>query len=142
MADPAYNYVPGSGTSRDRIRLLIPDRIRKGKQPPAVFDDNEINDLFVEYGTILSAAAGACEIIAMDEAKRQLSVNISSGMSISRNGASLWLQRAKQLRDAEKAIAGPWEFIDSVSYEIDQFGRDHSHYVGNAMLDSNLDGCE
>lgn len=133
MANPTYTYVPGSGAIRDRIRQLIPDRVNVKRNPPAMFDDAEIAQFYAEDGDVRLAAASACEVVAMNEAKRQLSFSISSGMSISRSGATLWLQRAKQLR--ESAAKVPWEFVDSAAIDIDRFGQDNSHYHGDTEED-------
>ena len=123
-----YTYTAGSGNDKDKLRLLIPDRPVKGRDPQARFSDQEINDLLTVGGTLYEAAALACEIVAMDETKRQMSVSINSGMSISRSGTpAYWLQRAKTLREID--IATPWEFIDSVGYDVDGYGRDHSEYL-------------
>lgn len=127
--NPTYTYQPGSGTIRDRIRQLIPDRVNIKRTPPAMFDDNEIAQFYAEDGDVRLAAASACEVVAMDEAKRQVSVSISSGMSISRSGANLWLQRAKQLRDEAKKT--PWEIIDSMDYDLSPFGEDNTRYIGD-----------
>jgi hypothetical protein len=130
MANPTYQYEPGSGLQRDQIRLLIPDRVNKQRTIPAVFSDQEIADFMNITGSVLDAAAMACEVIAMDEAKRAISVSISSGMSIGRGSIpGFWLSRAKQLREMSSKI--PWEFVDSVSYQIDGYGQDRSNYIGD-----------
>lgn len=129
-----YTYQPGSGITRDRIRQMIPDRVNIQRTPPAVFNDQEIAQFFTEFGDVLLAAAGACEVIAMDEAKRQLSVSISSGMSISRSSnASVWLQRAKQMREAAGKV--PWEFIDEAVVDYTVYGEDNSSYIGDPEED-------
>jgi len=128
---PTYTYVPGSGLPRDRVRLMIPDRpvVRANNKPPAMFSDQEIADFLAEYGDPQLAAAGACEVVAMDEAKRQLSVSVSSGFSISRNGAQLWLTKAKQMRESAGKV--PWEIVESASIDITKYGEDNSHYIGD-----------
>jgi hypothetical protein len=130
MADPTYTYDPSSGLLRDDVRLLIPDPVNKSKNPQARFSDQEIERLGVQAGgSVKLAAALACEIIAMDEAKRSISVSINSGMSISRNTANFWLQRAKALRDDVLEVNKvPWEDIDAVDYDVDYAGDDHSNY--------------
>lgn len=128
MSDPTYTYEHGSGNARDIIRLLIPDPVSPGKSPPARFSDQEISTLSDQAsGDSQQAAALGCEIIAMDEAKRAISVSVSSGMSISRtNRPTFWLQRAKTLR--EHAAKIPWETVDSMDYDVDFTGEDYSEY--------------
>lgn len=135
MAETAtFSYVPRSGTNKDKLRLLIPDRPVKNRDPQARFSDEELNDIFDVAGDLTEATAVACEIIAMDETKRMINVSINSGMSISRgNTPTYWLQRAKQIRDA--AVKVPWEYIDNANYDIDGLGRDWTLY-------SDIDGWE
>lgn len=133
MTAPSYTYTPKSGNDRDKLRLLIPDRPVKGRDPQARFCDEELEDLLETGGTLYEAAALACEIVAMDETKRMMSVSISSGISVSRSQSpSYWLQRAKTLRESERTT--PWEFIDAVDYAVDGFGRDGSVYMDEEEL--------
>lgn len=128
MPTPTYTYTPKSGNQRDKLRLMIPDRPVKERAPQARFSDEELEDFLEIGGTLYEAAALACEVVAMDETKRMLSVSINSGMSISRSQSpAFWLQRAKTLRETENKT--PWEFIDSMDYAIDGFGRDGSQYM-------------
>jgi hypothetical protein len=128
VANPTFTYTAGSGTDKDKLRLLIPDRPVKGRAPEARFSDQELTDFLSMGVTLFESAALACEVVAMDETKRMMSVSVNSGMSISRSGSpAFWLQRAKALRENE--LKTPWEYIDSVGYEIDGFGRDHSEYL-------------
>jgi hypothetical protein len=124
-----YSYKPRSGAAKDKLRLMIPDRPVKNRQPEARFADEELLDIIDIAGNDLTeATATACEIIATDETKRMLSVSINSGMSISRsNTPSAWLQRAKQIRDA--ALKVPWEFVDNMHYDVDGLGRDITRYA-------------
>lgn len=130
-----YTYTPRSGNNRDKLRLLIPDRPVKGRDPEARFSDQELEDILEISGTLPEAAATACEIVAMDETKRMISVSINSGMSISRSQSpSFWLQRAKALRDNE--LKTPWEYVDNMDYAIDGFGRDVTEYMDGDDYDS------
>jgi len=128
-----YSYKPRSGTLKDKLRLMIPDRPVKDRQPEARFADEELLDIIDIAGSdILEATATACEIIATDETKRMINVSINSGMSISRsNTPTYWLQRAKQIRDA--ALKTPWEYIDNVCYDVDGLGRDFTIYNNSAL---------
>jgi len=128
--DPTFTYSPGSGQQRDQLRLLIPDRPNPARATPAMFSDQELGEFLTMGADVFNAAAMACEVVAMDEAKRAISVSITSGMSISRSSTpSFWLNRAKQLRDAAAKV--PWEFVDSMSYHIDAYGQDRSSYIGD-----------
>ena len=134
METITYTYTPRSGQNRDKLRLLIPDRPVKGRDPQARFSDQELDDILEIAGDLTEATATACEIIAMDETKRMINVSINSGMSISRsNTPTYWLQRAKQIRDAQLKV--PWEAIDNADYDVDGLGRDWTRY-------SDIDGWE
>ena len=127
----AFTYTAGSVQPLDRVRSLIPDKPDSTQTPQAFFEDAEILDrIEQEGGDLFEAAAQACEIIAMDKAKQALSVSLPTGFSISKTSIpSFFLQRAKMLR--EKARSIPVEEIDSVEYDVSQFGADLSDYVGD-----------
>ena len=122
-----YSYTPGSGQAKDKVRLLIPDRTDPAKNPPAMFSDEELNDLLVESGGVATeAAATACEIIAMDSARQAISFSIN-GMNINKSSIpSFFLQRAKSLREQLDTTGD--EFIDVMEYNVDQWGGDGTEY--------------
>jgi hypothetical protein len=130
MANPTYSYTHGSIAASDKVRLLVPDSVDFNRTPPARFSNEEITTLISMYsGDVFLAAAVACEIIAMDEAKRAISVSLPTGMSISRSSTpTFWMNRAKQIREEMRKI--PWELIDSVSYNVGPLGEDWSEYIG------------
>ena len=57
----AFTYTKGSTANRDRVRLEIGDT----DEDRALFEDAELDDLLVQEGSVLLAAAHACEALAV-----------------------------------------------------------------------------
>lgn len=123
-----YSYTPGSGSSTDQLRLMIPDRVDTLHNPPAMFCDEELKDLLGIYnGDVLETAASACEIVAMDRAKQAINFSIN-GMSVNKTSIpGFFLQRAKQLRERNDQLSSGEE-IDAMIYDVDNFGEDKTEY--------------
>ena len=130
----SYTYTPGANTTKDNMRLLIPDIPDHNKTPQAVFQDAELTRLVALESELKLAVALACEVIATDKAKTAISRSLAG--EFSENKMSIpkyFLQRAAMFR--KQVRMDPVEEIDSVSYEISEFGEDDSDYVGD------LDDC-
>jgi hypothetical protein len=103
----AATYTPGSGTSTDRVRMIVPDRDTDN----AVFQDEEIADLLVtEGGNVKRAAALALETIATDEALVQKVIRTGDVQTDGSKTAMALLARAARLRaqadDDDEALEG------------------------------------
>jgi hypothetical protein len=123
----SYSYDLTRKNDVDKLRLMIPDRIYDGYDPPAMFEDEELEMLREQYGDLFRTAAGACEIIAMDMAKQAIAVSLPVGMSINKGQVpSYFLQRAKTLY--QNSVDSAYEVIDSFDYYINKFGYDLSEY--------------
>lgn len=137
-----YNYTPGGTSDVDRLRLLIPDRLNPDILPPAVFSDEELDSSMAMYGDIFWAAAGCCEIIAMDKAKQAMVVTLEAGSGGSSGGRQLvtidkrqipeyFLKRAAALKEAAAAASEVSEYVDSFDYYVTHYGESIGEYVGN-----------
>ena len=123
----SYTYDITGTAAKDKLRLIIPDRVNLGYDPPAVFQDEELATFLGIYGSIVLAAAGACEVIAMDAAKQAISVSLPTGLSFNKSQIpSYFLQRAKMFREQEMAVGV--EEVDYFDYHISPQGDDESEY--------------
>lgn len=96
----AATYTPGSGSSADRVRMIVPDRDTDN----AIFQDEEIADLLVtEGGNVKRAAALALETIASDEALVQKVIRTGDVQTDGAKTAQVLLTRAARLRDQADA---------------------------------------
>ena len=126
----SFSYTAGAETTVDDMRLLIPDITS-----PGIFSDEELTRLFELEAELKLAVALACEVIATDKAKTAISRSLAG--EFSENKMSIpkyFLQRAAMFR--KQVGADPIEEIDSVSYDINEWGEDDSVYVGD------VDECE
>lgn len=121
----SFSYTAGADTDIDNMRLLIPDITS-----PGIFADEELTRIVALESELKLAVALACEIIATDKAKTAISRSLAGEFSENKiNVPKYWLQRAAMFR--KQVGAEPVEEVDSVSYEINEFGEDDSVYVGD-----------
>lgn len=128
----SYTYNPAAGTDKDKIRLLIPDRVELKYSPPAIFEDEEIALMLSTFSNdVLRTAAALCEVVAMDAAKQAIAISLPVGISINKSQIpGYFLQRSRNLTAmADKADQDGAEYIDYFDYEIDKFGYDVSEYL-------------
>lgn len=122
----AFTYTAGADTTIDNMRLLIPD-----VTSPGIFQDEELLRLSKLETELKLAVALACEVIATDKAKTAISRSLAGEFSENKiNIPKFFLQRASMFR--KQVDKDPVEEIDSVSYDINEFGEDDSEYVGDA----------
>ncbi len=125
-----YTYTVGADTTVDNMRLLIPDVPDHTKTPQAIFQDGELTRIFELESELKLAVALACEVVATDKAKTAISRSLAGEFSENKiNIPKYFLQRAAMFR--KQVGAEPIEEIDSVSYEVNEFGEDDSVYVGD-----------
>lgn len=125
----SFSYDTALGTARDRVRFYTTDTVQSG----AIFSDEEINGLLSVWTDELLAAAYALRNRAVYFAARSISFRIEAG-----SGGSVQVDRKilprfyMELADTleRRAMTTPGEFIDSVAFHVDAFGRDQSEYIG------------
>ncbi len=125
----SFSYDATLSSARDRVRFHTTDTV----QASAVFSNEEIDGLLSIYTDELVAAAWALRNRAVYFAARAISFSIGAGNNDSirvdrRVLPKFYMELADMLE--QQAIATPGEFIDSVAFRVDDFGRDQSEYVG------------
>lgn len=125
----SFSYDTTLSTARDRIRFHTTDTV----QTSAVFSNEEIDGLLSVYTDELMAAAYALRNRAVYFAARAISFSVGAGNNDSirvdrRVLPKFYMDLADTLEN--RALTTPDEFIDSVAYHVDDFGRDQSEYIG------------
>ncbi len=129
----AFSYDTALSTARDRVRFYTTDTVAAS----AVFSNEEIDGLLAVYDELL-AAAHALRNRAVYFAARAISFSVGAGNNDSirvdrRSLPKFYMELADTLE--KQAMTTPAEAIDSVSFCIDSFGRDHSEYIGDLDVD-------
>ena len=110
----AFSYNPAAIISRDRVRLLIPDRVT----PDHIFEDEEITAFLAMESDVWSATAAALETIASDQA---MVLKVMKLLDISTDGAKVsdaLLSRAQMLRERSVSEAPSFDWAEMV---VDSF---------------------
>lgn len=128
----SFSYDTTLGTARDRVRFYTTDTVQSG----AIFSNEEIDGLLSVWTDELVAAAYALRNRAVYFAARAISFSLGAGNNDSirvdrRNLPKFYMDLADTLE--RQAIATPGEFIDSVAFRVDVFGRDQSEYIGENL---------
>ena len=106
----AFSYNPAAIISRDRVRLLIPDRVT----PDHIFEDEEITAFLAMESDVWSATAAALETIASDQA---MVLKVMKLLDISTDGAKVsdaLLARAQMLRERSVSEAPSFDWAEMV----------------------------
>lgn len=130
----SFTYDAALSTARDRVRFYTTDTV----QASAVFSDEEINGLLGLYGDELLAASWALRNRAVYFAARAISFSVGAGNNDSirvdrRSLPKFYMELADNLE--LRSMGTPGEFIDSVDFYIDDFGRDRSEYIGDSGME-------
>jgi len=119
--------------TRDKLRVLIGDTNPDGN----IFSDEELNIFLTRQSNNLDkAAADACRAIAVSSVKLALIVKLLD-TSIDRSKIpQLYLNLAKEFQARADLIdyKEPIEYIDSMNYNVNEFGEDKSEYVDDEEL--------
>jgi len=126
----SYTYNEAVSSDKDKVRLLIPDRPDNQYNPPAIFQDEELVGLVNMFGSVMRAAAEACDIIGTREAPDAIRFRLATELSIDAQKVPEYFKnRASMLREqADKIDEGPFESIDYMEYDILHNAHDDSHY--------------
>lgn len=118
-------YTPGSSASRDRVRLLIPDKTITGLTPSGgvytltsyLFTDEEIADLLATEDQVKRVVALALETIASDSDRLQAISGYGYSLDTTKTAATM-LERAARLRaqadDDDYAVEGTFDIAEQV----------------------------
>jgi len=128
----AFTYDPT--TDRGKVRLAVFDTTG-GSSGTSIFSDADI-DAFLEQNSdsIWLSAADACRSRAAKLIASSFDLELTGALKLDRRKQSeYWIKLAS---DYEERATGSSdtvkEYIDSVDYNIDIFGRDTSDYVGDS----------
>jgi len=106
----AFSYNPTAVTARDRVRLLIPDRVT----PDHIYEDEELDALLDLEDDVWSAAAAALESMASDQA---MVLKVMKLLDVSTDGARVsdaLLARAEKLREHSAATVPSFDWAEMV----------------------------
>lgn len=138
----AFTYTAGSGSNRDRVRLLLGDT-SVAKSTHQIFQDEEIDDLLAfvpESGDstrqkVYRTAAAAARAIAASTARSAI-----AWRALERN-----VDR-KQVPEHYRALAKEWEqqadgddrvpdeYVANVAYDVDRFGKADTEFIGDDLF--------
>lgn len=121
-------------TDRGRVRLLVGDT-DTSTTANQIFRDAEIDSfLALESNDVYAAAAAAASSIASSQA-RQAIVWRAMGRDLEIDKRDI-PKRFAELADSyrKRSQAAPSEEIDSLDYQVTDFGEDLSEYVGDTAV--------
>ena len=128
----SFSYDTALGTARDRVRFYTTDTVQSG----AIWTNEELDGLLAAWPDELRAAAYALRNRAVYFAARAISFSVRAGDNASfqvnrSNLPKFYLDLATNLE--QQALATPGEYIDSVAFRVEAFGRDRSEYIGENL---------
>ena len=131
----AATYTPGSGASKDRVRLLTSDTNVSGSN--ALLQDEEITELLtLESDSVWLASARGLDIIATSEVLVQKKIRLLNG-DIATDGpavARALREQAKELR--ARAATEEGEGFEIIELNVD--GHTNQELLHNEWLKGNL----
>lgn len=129
------SYTYDVSNTRGKVRLLTGDITVDLPiyRTNYVFEDADIDALLdLNSEDVWAATADACRRLAADEVLGAVRLSLN-GMSLDKTQVpKYWLDMAKTY-DKKSAAGDVVEFVDSVAYNINEFGEDESEYVGDII---------
>ena len=128
----AFTFAPT--TDRGKVRLLIHDWTSDTGPVQGthyVFADADIDGfLDLNNGEVWGAGADACRALAANSIAGSLLIDIAGIKIDKKNTAKFWMDLARQY-EAKSTDEDVVEFIDSIAYDVSEFGEDGSEYIGD-----------
>ncbi len=110
----AFSYNLAALTNRDRVRLLIPDRVT----PDHIFENEELDAFLAMEGSVKTATASALETIAADQALTLKVMRLLDVQTDGRAVAEALLQRAALLREQDANETPTWDVVEMVTNDF------------------------
>lgn len=129
----SFSYDSNLSSTKDYLRFRLDDTV----QSSAVFSDEEINGLVNRYGETDNGLMAGIQLAMRGYVKASKQAidygkgahGVVSQITVDRRAIpQYWLNLAKMMR--EEVLWSIDEAVDSVAFDVDQYGIDRSDYVG------------